>query len=338
MSVAELAAPEGAQASLGSQAPAHGRWAALREDPRAHSAALWLLLPLALTALCWRELPLKPSYGEGAGLTTSWEAGVHMALHEGITFGSHLIFTYGPLGFLSSPTLFYGERGRSRCSTRCCCASCSALARVRGRPAHATARSSARSWRWSSSTPASTRWRRCPSWCSRCGCSTAIPASDGGSACWRSAGAVAGVELLNKSSVGIELAVLAVILALASQGRRLRQPARRARRDGDRVPRGVAHQRPAAGRTVGLRAPLRADHLRLLGRDGLRIPGPGLGVLRRLHRLRLRPRGGREDDRRGAPLAGAGASSRCGSPSASSSSRRASPATTPTTASSSSPR
>ena len=34
-----------------------------------------------------------------------------MAHHFGITFGNHLIFTYGPLGFLSVPTLWYSDTG-----------------------------------------------------------------------------------------------------------------------------------------------------------------------------------------------------------------------------------
>ena len=34
-----------------------------------------------------------------------------MALHTGIGFGNHLIFTYGPLGFLSVPTFWYSDTG-----------------------------------------------------------------------------------------------------------------------------------------------------------------------------------------------------------------------------------
>ncbi len=219
MSVAQTAAPEGAKASVGEQALARGRRAALREDPRARSAALWLALPLAIMLLCWRELPLQPSYGEGAGLATSWEAGMHMALHEGITFGRHLMFTYGPLGFLSVPTLFYGDTGTIAVLYAVLLRFLLALAVFAGaRRTYGTlvgaivalvvliATGSAIEtvpflvlavWILDRDPPA----RRRLGLMALCG-------------------AVAGVQLLDKSSVGIELAVLAVILAIAAQGRR----------------------------------------------------------------------------------------------------------------------
>ncbi len=69
--------------------------------------AIWVIVPLAIVLASWRALPLEPR----PGLDNSWHAGLHMALQGGITFGSHLIFTYGPLGFLSVPTLWYTDTG-----------------------------------------------------------------------------------------------------------------------------------------------------------------------------------------------------------------------------------
>jgi len=68
---------------------------------------MWVVVPLVIMLLSWHALPLEPQ----PGLDPSWQAALHMALHYGITFGNHLIFTYGPLGFLSVPTLWYGDTG-----------------------------------------------------------------------------------------------------------------------------------------------------------------------------------------------------------------------------------
>ncbi len=38
----------------------------------------------------------------GAGLDPSWNAGLAMAVHQGLRFGKEVVFTYGPLGFLNS--------------------------------------------------------------------------------------------------------------------------------------------------------------------------------------------------------------------------------------------
>ena len=43
-----------------------------------------------------------------AGLDSSWLAGLYMAAHDGKAFGSEIVFTYGPLGFLSWPQLWFG--------------------------------------------------------------------------------------------------------------------------------------------------------------------------------------------------------------------------------------
>jgi hypothetical protein len=43
------------------------------------------------------------------GLDPSWRAGLHVAAVEGLDFGRDLVFTYGPLGFLAYPGLFFAS-------------------------------------------------------------------------------------------------------------------------------------------------------------------------------------------------------------------------------------
>jgi hypothetical protein len=43
------------------------------------------------------------------GIDPSWVAGLYMALNRGLHFGSQIVFTYGPLGFLQQPVLY--DRG-----------------------------------------------------------------------------------------------------------------------------------------------------------------------------------------------------------------------------------
>jgi hypothetical protein len=45
----------------------------------------------------------------GVGLDASWNAGLAMALHGGLQFGRQAIFSYGPLGFLQSPFVWYSD-------------------------------------------------------------------------------------------------------------------------------------------------------------------------------------------------------------------------------------
>ena len=45
--------------------------------------------------------------GPGAGLDASWGAGLYMAVHQGLDFGPGIVYTYGPLGFLFNPVLWY---------------------------------------------------------------------------------------------------------------------------------------------------------------------------------------------------------------------------------------
>jgi hypothetical protein len=44
----------------------------------------------------------------GAGLDPSWNAGLAMAVDQGLHFGKQVVFTYGPLGFLNTRMVFFG--------------------------------------------------------------------------------------------------------------------------------------------------------------------------------------------------------------------------------------
>ena len=62
------------------------------------------LLGVVVALLGWRLTFALP----GPGLDPSWWAGLYMATHEGMQFGTDIVFTYGPLGFLGLPWLWYG--------------------------------------------------------------------------------------------------------------------------------------------------------------------------------------------------------------------------------------
>jgi hypothetical protein len=47
----------------------------------------------------------------GVGLDLSWMSGLYMAVRDGKDFGNEIVFTYGPLGFLDWPGLWYGGLG-----------------------------------------------------------------------------------------------------------------------------------------------------------------------------------------------------------------------------------
>jgi hypothetical protein len=100
-----LAAPGAAATSQPADEVDAPTSAARRIGSRVPRPAIWAVLAIVL--LSWHPLALEPA----PGLGKSWEAAMHMAHHFGITFGDHLVFTYGPLGFLSSPTLWYSGTG-----------------------------------------------------------------------------------------------------------------------------------------------------------------------------------------------------------------------------------
>ena len=50
-----------------------------------------------------------PAYAESAiGVDASWHAALHMAAAAKLSFGSEVVFTFGPLGFLEFPDRYYG--------------------------------------------------------------------------------------------------------------------------------------------------------------------------------------------------------------------------------------
>jgi hypothetical protein len=64
-------------------------------------------LGLVVAALTWPSAGLDPSIG----LDESWNAAVNLGAFNGLQFGEELVFTYGPLGFLAVPQLYYGSLG-----------------------------------------------------------------------------------------------------------------------------------------------------------------------------------------------------------------------------------
>lgn len=66
------------------------------------AGSTWFLA-VALLVLTWPVESLAPQ----AGLDFSFAAGLHMAAHEHLQFGTHVIATYGPLGFMRYPFLYY---------------------------------------------------------------------------------------------------------------------------------------------------------------------------------------------------------------------------------------
>ncbi len=55
----------------------------------------------------WRVDFLTPA----VGLDPSWKAGLYMAAHRGMHFGTQIVFTNGPLGFLGYPGYWYEGLG-----------------------------------------------------------------------------------------------------------------------------------------------------------------------------------------------------------------------------------
>jgi hypothetical protein len=60
---------------------------------------LWVVIPLVIELVAWQGLPLQG----GPGLDPSWEVSLEMAIHQHLVFGTQVVFTFGPLGFLSLP-------------------------------------------------------------------------------------------------------------------------------------------------------------------------------------------------------------------------------------------
>jgi hypothetical protein len=61
------------------------------------------LLGIVVALLSW---PLR-SVSPGAGVDPSWQTALHFAAEHRLAFGTELVFTYGPLGFLKVPLIAY---------------------------------------------------------------------------------------------------------------------------------------------------------------------------------------------------------------------------------------
>src|SRR6476660_8660186 len=59
---------------------------------------------LSIAALSW-PAPAGPAR---SGIDPSWAAGLHLAIATGVHFGSDLVWTYGPLGFLAWAWPWFG--------------------------------------------------------------------------------------------------------------------------------------------------------------------------------------------------------------------------------------
>jgi hypothetical protein len=77
------------------------RWPESRGGRVPPSWALGVIVAL----LGWR-VGFHPPW---SGLDPSWTAGLAMATKEGLHFGTQVVFTYGPLGFLDGTILWYGD-------------------------------------------------------------------------------------------------------------------------------------------------------------------------------------------------------------------------------------
>lgn len=62
---------------------------------------------VVVALLAWQVSITLPA----ASLDESWKAGLYMAIQHGKDFGNEIVFTYGPLGFLSWPGLWVGSLG-----------------------------------------------------------------------------------------------------------------------------------------------------------------------------------------------------------------------------------
>lgn len=70
--------------------------------PAIERSALWWLVVVSLVIVTWPVATVAPR----AGLDYSWQAALHLAVTRGLDWGTDLVFTYGPLGFLDVPQLW----------------------------------------------------------------------------------------------------------------------------------------------------------------------------------------------------------------------------------------
>ncbi len=71
-----------------------------------HRAPTWLLGAI-VALLGWKTAMYPPTIG----LDGSWNGGLAMAVRDGMRWGSEIVFTYGPLGFLNGQSVWYQGLG-----------------------------------------------------------------------------------------------------------------------------------------------------------------------------------------------------------------------------------
>lgn len=82
--------------------PTSGRGSSWYEQPALKRPALWWPAVVVLAVATWPVVTVAPS----AGLDYSWQAALHLAATQGLDWGTDVVFTYGPLGFLDVPQLW----------------------------------------------------------------------------------------------------------------------------------------------------------------------------------------------------------------------------------------
>jgi hypothetical protein len=73
----------------------------VRQQLTAGSRPVWIT-SIVLALVAWPKGIADP----GVGVDFSWIAGLYMAIEEGKHFGTEVVYTYGPLGFLAWPVLW----------------------------------------------------------------------------------------------------------------------------------------------------------------------------------------------------------------------------------------
>jgi hypothetical protein len=101
-----------AATDLVTDGPAGTSWPARLTGSRIARAGFWLVGAVLLALGTW-HMPgiLPPSmlwFAPQNSLDDSWAIALHMAHSQGLDFGRDVVFTYGPLGFLSAPLLVQG--------------------------------------------------------------------------------------------------------------------------------------------------------------------------------------------------------------------------------------
>jgi hypothetical protein len=88
---------------LTQEAPADTVTVRERVNDRWPDTSVFWITSVVLAVITWPISSLAPQ----VGLDASWHAAMHMAARHHVGFGSGIVFTYGPLGFLGLPVFYY---------------------------------------------------------------------------------------------------------------------------------------------------------------------------------------------------------------------------------------